>query len=263
MGRVVLIFVVCGLVVGRACAQTPAVGTAQPTENAVGTAHPTQAAKKATKIAPGQGRRVFLPVDPRDEAAILAEDAQIPREQVPTGPVAELNLFGAAAQGRSFVFVIDRSNSMGSQGLGAIGAAARELAARIGKLSHEQKFQVVAYNEAAAYFSGRQLVPATEENKKKLVKYVAELPASGQTEHTRGLLAALRLKPEVIFLLTDGGDPVMSKGDLQFIRQQAGGRTSIHCVQFGAGRAAEEPSFLTRLAAENRGSYVYIDVNTR
>ena len=103
-----------------------------------------------------------LPANPPDEAAILAEDALIPREKVPTGPTAQLSLFGSpAAIGRSFVFVIDRSNSMGGDGLGAIQAAAKELAVHIDQLSAEQTFQVVAYNQSVAYLTDRELIPAT------------------------------------------------------------------------------------------------------
>ena len=104
---------------------------------------------------------------------------------------------------------------------------------------------------------------ASEENQHKLVRFVADLAAFGQTEHTRGLLAALKLKPEVIYLLTDGGEPALDLGQLRIIREQAAGRTSIHCIQFGRGPVGEAASFLQRMAAENRGSYVYIDVNGR
>jgi hypothetical protein len=94
-------------------------------------------------------------------------------------------------------------------------------------------------------------------------RFVADLAAYGQTEHSRGLWAALRTKPEVIFLLTDGGDPVLDPGQLRLIRDEAAGRTSIHCLHFGRGPRSESKNFLARLAAENRGSYVYIDMNTR
>jgi hypothetical protein len=211
---------------------------------------------------PRRGRPLIPPG--LDEAAILAADAKIPRQQLPTGPTAQLSLFGSAvAVGRSFVFVIDRSASMGSGGLGAIQTAAKELAARVGSLSAEQKFQVVGYNQTVVYLGGPELLPASEENRRKLIQFVIELPAFGQTEHSRGLLAALRLKPEVIFLLTDGGDPPPDAGQLRVIREQAGSRTSIHCIRFGRGPREEAGGFLTRLAAENRGSYVYIDVNAR
>jgi hypothetical protein len=208
--------------------------------------------------------RPRLPVSPLDEAAILAEDALIPREKVPTGPTARLSLFGSpSAEGRSFVFVIDHSSSMGGEGLGAISAAAKELAAHIDQLSEQQTFQVVAYNQAVAYFTDRELIPATAENKRKLVRFIADLAAYGQTEHSRGLLAALHLKPEVIFLLTDGGDPPLDPGQLRLIREQAAARTAIHCLHFGRGPQSDGKNFLARLAAENRGSYIYIDMNGR
>jgi hypothetical protein len=215
-------------------------------------------------IEPGAGQgRTKLPFAMIDEEAVLAADALVPREVQPTGPTAKLSLFGSAqAEGRSFVFVIDRSQSMGGDGLGAIAAAAKELSERIGALTPEQTFQVVTFNQSAAYFSGRELVPATDENKASLIKFIAGTVAVGPTEHERGLRAALRLKPEVIFLLTDGGDPHLKPAQCAAIRDQAAGRTSIHCLHFGRGREDEAASdhFLRRLAAENRGSYVYIDM---
>ncbi|MDX1946898.1 MAG: VWA domain-containing protein [Pirellulaceae bacterium] len=210
----------------------------------------------------GQGRPRILPGV--GDAEILAADALIPREAIPTGPTAMLSLFdSAAAEGRSFVFVIDRSQSMGSDGLGAIAAAAQELTAELGRLTAEQKFQVVAYNTSAIYFDRRELLPADEGTRKSLVRFVADLAAYGPTEHERGLLAALRLRPEVIFLLTDGGDPHLNPGQLRVIREAAGGRTSIHALHFGRGSAPEGEEFLRRLATENRGSYVYIDMAKR
>jgi von Willebrand factor type A domain len=225
---------------------------------------PVGEALAANSNASARRGRPRMPVNPLDEAAILAEDALIPREKIPIGPTTQLSLFGTtSAEGRSFVFVIDRSNSMGSRGLGAIQTAAKELAARIDQLTSEQTFQVVAYNEAVVYLTQRELIPATTENKRKLVKFVADLAAFGQTDHSRGLLSALRMKPEIVFLLTDAGDPPLDAGQLQLIREQASARTSIHCVQFGRGPAPESKNFLARLAAENRGSYVYVDMNAR
>jgi Ca-activated chloride channel family protein len=227
-------------------------GAIAPAEGLVGKAAPGGPAKRAS-ILPGFG-----------DAEILAADAAIPREVIATGPTAQLALFGSApAEGRSFVFVIDRSKSMGGAGLGAIQAAAAELKAHVGNLTDEQTFQVVAYNQSAVYFTDSGLVPATKANQQRVVKYIEDLAAYGQTEHTRGLLAALRLKPEVIFLLTDGGDPEMNLGNLRVVREACRGRTSIHCVHFGRGPRPDGGSFLMRLAEENRGSYTYIDMTSR
>lgn len=215
-------------------------------------------AKAQPKVPPP---RVRIPISPEAEAAILAEDALIPREQFPTGPMAKLSLFGSEpAIGRSFVFVMDRSKSMA---LGTIQSVSKELAARLVKLRPEQTMQVVAYNEKPIYLTGRELISATDENKRNLIRFVTNLNANGQTAHSRGITSALRLKPEVIFLLTDGGDPLLSPGDLLAIRDENAGRTEIHCVQFGRGPQPESADILKRLAAQNRGNYTYVDLTSR
>jgi von Willebrand factor type A domain len=204
-----------------------------------------------------------LPFSLVDEASILADDASQFRPGRPTGPKAKIEIFSLPPiEGHSFVFVIDRSASMGAGGLGAIGTAAKELAAQLTSLTADQKVQVVAYNQSSVYFTGRELIPATDENKTKLVNYIAELADFGQTEHERGLLAALRLKPDAIFLLTDGGDPHLRPGQVSFLAEQAAGQTSIHCLHFGTGTADAVPPdhFLRRLAAETGGSYAFIAV---
>jgi len=209
----------------------------------------------------GSGRPRFS--NPADDAAILAADQVAPREPVPTGPTARLSLFGSpAVEGRSFVLVFDRSASMGSGGLGAIGAAAQELKRQLATLSAEQTCEVIGYNEAIVAFCGK-LTPATDETKRRLVRFVFDMAAYGQTEHSRGLLAALRLRPEVIFLFTDGGEPPLDGGQLRIVRELAAPRTSIHCLHFGRGPQADPAHFLVRLAAENRGSYVYIDMDAQ
>jgi hypothetical protein len=195
-----------------------------------------------------------------DEAAVLAEDAKIPRKMVPTGPTSALEMFGVAAEGRSFVFVIDRSQSMGGDGLGAIAVVGEQLKSCLASLSADQRIQAVAYNESVAFFPTRKLLPASAENQQALANYVARLAAFGPTEHERGLLAALAVEPEVIFLCTDGGDPHLKPGQMASIRDRAAeSSTSIHVIHFSRERE-ELPAdyFLRRLASENRGTYVQV-----
>ena len=64
-----------------------------------------------------------LPGDPVSEQFLREERARL-QARKPVGPVGEVSLFGSEpAQGRSFVFVIDRSKSMGGKGLNALVAA--------------------------------------------------------------------------------------------------------------------------------------------
>lgn len=202
-----------------------------------------------------------------DEAAVMADELRRnPKKAAPIGTVAELSLFGTSAAGRSFVLVIDRSQSMGGEGLGAIHAATRELESQLQSLTADQRVQVVAYNDAAIAYSDAKLVPATAGEQVKLIRFVGGIVASGGTEHRAGILAALRFKPEVIFLLTDGGDPPLTTRDLRLITTAADGETQIHCLQFGQGKRDESDSryaTLVQLARATGGEYRYVDLLTR
>lgn len=197
-----------------------------------------------------------------NEAAILAEDAR-GRGQGgdTTGTPGGLTVFGAQARGRTFVMVIDRSASMGDQGLGAIRAAADELARQLDSLNEQQRVQIVAYHAVPSQLDAHWL-PATAQNKERLLKYLRSLPAFGSTNHTAALTAALKLKPEVIFLLTDGDDPGMDPGQLRIIRELARGRTTIHTIHFGRGsEGGPSDHFMRKLAADNGGGYVWVNAD--
>lgn len=197
-----------------------------------------------------------------NEAAILAEDARgRGAGEAFVGTPGGLTVFGAQARGRSFVMVIDRSASMGDQGLGAIRAAADELARQLDSLDEKQRVQIVAYHAAPSVLDTHWL-PATPQNKERLLKYLRGLPAFGSTNHTAALTTALKLKPEVIFLLTDGDDPGMDPGQLRIVRELARGRTSIHTIHFGRGsEAGQSDHFMRKLAADNGGGYVYVNAD--
>ncbi len=212
---------------------------------------PSLTVNRRGSILPGQG-----------DEEILAEEAARQRSAGPTGPTARLSLFGGAlAEGRSFVFVIDRSQSMGGEGLGALAAAGSELDGALSRLQPEHRFQIIAYNQKPLYFSDKGLVDASLENRQAMKKFFAGVAAYGGTEHEVALLAALRLEPDVIFLLTDGGDPLLTDGQIELLTRRTAGRTSIHCIQFGFGPLQDPNHFMRRLAARTRGAYSYVDMS--
>ncbi len=197
-----------------------------------------------------------------DPAAIFAEEAARKRAIAARGPATSLGLFGSEqASGRSFVFLIDRSKSMGGGGLGAMAAAEDELLRAVEELRPNHKFQVVAYHHQCVFLlNKRSLLPATEENKASIRGFLSGLAAFGATEHLTGLRTALQIEPDVIFLLTDGGYPHLSAVDLARIDKLAGNRTAIHCIQFGSGPRQGDANFLQRLAAYCNGGYGYVDM---
>jgi len=202
--------------------------------------------------AAGRGR---ISSDGPDLDALAAERQRL-RGDVPSFPPASVELFGGpATAGRSFVFLIDRSKSMTAQGMNAIEIARRELRSALAALTPEHRFQIIAYNFKTLFVNERMMLPATEENKQQADRFLAELGGFGATQHEMALQTAIQLQPDVIYLLTDGGDPYLNDAQLARIRQRAAGRVVIHCVQFVADAPPVSNPFLERLAEQNRGTY--------
>ncbi len=197
-----------------------------------------------------------------DPSSILADEAARRQALAARGPSTQLGLFGGtAAEGRRFVFLIDRSKSMGGSGLDALRAAEAELVRAVDALEANHEFQIIAYHHQCTFLQNtRRLLAATSANKEAIRGHVQGLAAFGATDHELALTIALALNPDVIFLLTDGGEPHLSAGDLTRITKLAGGRTSIHCIHFGSGPLQDADNFLRRLAALNDGGYGYVDM---
>lgn len=194
---------------------------------------------------------------------IMAEEAAN-RPAGPSGPETQLSVFGGApARGRSFIFVIDRSKSMGGSGLGALAAARRELNGALEHLQASHELEIVAYHQGLVFLGGRRLLPATADNLRRVDTFFAGLAAFGGTNHYSALFAALDLRPDVVYLLTDGGDPYLSPGQLAEARQTARRQgTTIHTVQFGFGPLQEEDrGFMKKLALDNGGSFTYVNMS--
>jgi hypothetical protein len=203
--------------------------------------------------------------DREGEEAIIAADLAAQRGRGgPAGPPTQVSLFGSApAPGHSFVFVIDRSQSMGDAGLGVLRAAEGELAGALSGLRSNHKFQIIAYNKTPTPFNPRGMAAADEAAKERAISFVRDLIALGGTGHFAALLSAMRLEPEVIFLLTDGGDPRLTHPEIDELARRAARRTRITCLQFGFGPSPDDSAAMRILAERTGGSYQYIDMASR
>lgn len=177
----------------------------------------------------------------------------------PSAPVAPNSgkgspLHGSVKAGKSIVYVLDCSASMGRNG--KLREAVTALLASLEPLTPEVEFQVVAYNSFAERISisgSTDLARATLENKRAVQERLAQLPAEGTSNHEEGLKNALRLNPSAIFLLTDADD--LTGAQLIAIGQHNRSQTVIYPILFGhKGRLTKSsPSPLDRLAEANRG----------
>ena len=183
----------------------------------------------------------------------------------PVGGRARTKVYGIEADGFKFVYVFDRSGSMGGSGNnGPLNSAKRQLLASLENLQEVHQFQIIFYNERPIMFgiAGHpdKLVFGTPANRRSAEHFVENITADGATQHEDALWAALRLQPDVIFFLTDADQPAMSPEALAKIKRANSGSCSINTIEFGPGPQVRKDNFLVQLARENNGHYKYIDI---
>ncbi len=197
-----------------------------------------------------------------------------PAQASPSGAAAvrrfptttETSVFGATGQGSLFVYVFDRSDSMNDYRGGPLAASRSELIRSLQSLQPTHQFQILFYNSRITAFNpsrarSAQLMFATEQNKELAARFVEQVPASNGTQHMDSLRLALRLAPDVIFLLTDAGEPQLTASELERLRQLNTG-TVINAIEFGVGPDPGGDNFLKQLARQSGGQHVYVDVTS-
>lgn len=173
-------------------------------------------------------------------------------------------VFGVTGKGTSFVYVFDRSLSMEGAPLAA---AKRELLASLSHLQRVHQFQIIFYNERPKMLPAPQMLFADENGVRQAESFVSTITAAGGTDHLQALQLAMRLKPDVIFLLTDADEPPLTAKQLNDLHQN--NTAIINVIELKAapdGRAQPatpgKRSFLRQLADQNRGEYKAIDTTS-
>jgi hypothetical protein len=202
-------------------------------------------------------------------AVALLAAAEPKREEQPQkaasispGEKAQVSMFGVRAEGSKFVYVLDRSGSMGDPKGKSLAAAKAELIASLEKLDTVHQFQIIVYNERPRVFNptgqpGR-LAFGTEQNKTEVRKFLESITPDGGTAHEEALVTAIRMHPDAIFLLTDGDDPQLTPRELARI-DRLGAGIVIHTIEFGSGPRQPGENFLTKLARQSGGEHAYVD----
>lgn len=177
----------------------------------------------------------------------------------------ETGVFGATGKGTRFLYVFDRSTSMDGYDGRPLAAAKAHLIRSLQDLTERVQFQIVFYNEEPRMFNPSPATPAhmmfaNEETRKHAEQFVRGMRASGNTRHVPALKMALRLDPDVLFFLTDADWPPMTDEDLAQVRRLNRSSAAIHAIEFGVGPKPAGRGYMERLAHENNGQHVYVDV---
>jgi hypothetical protein len=171
--------------------------------------------------------------------------------------------FGMRSGGRRFVFVVDCSRSMGEGGRWY--DATRELADAIERLGPNQFFYVIFFDgETHPMFSGvspeQGLLPATQENLDRFRHWQSSIRLGAFTRPAKSMQSALKLKPDAIYLLSDG---VFEDQTAAILRRENLVRKNGHkhpevAINTIGFHTRDGQKVLERIANEHGGRYVFV-----
>ena len=153
-------------------------------------------------------------------------------------------------EARKIVYVVDRSGSMTD----SIDYVKFELKRSIDELGEEKEFHVIFYSSGPPVeMPTRRLVNATDRDKQRAFEFIDKVIPQGETDPSKALERAFEVKPELIYLLTDGE---FDRAIVDLVkRQNAGGKVTVHTIGFLYHMGEE---VLKQIADENGGNYKFV-----
>jgi hypothetical protein len=159
----------------------------------------------------------------------------------------QTSFFGIRAQGQFFIYVVDCSGSMEDDD--RLIRAKGELQRSIGRLQFPQRFYVIFYNDRPIPMLGGLPRPADLSAKSQLNQWLRLIEPDGGTDPRGAVAMALSLRPDAVFLLSDGEFP---EGTVEAIAGKNPRKVPIHCIDLSGGLAGDQ---LARIARDSGGQY--------
>lgn len=166
--------------------------------------------------------------------------------------------------GKNFVYILDRSDSMGWKGGIPMRRSIADAIASVKSLDPKlgsKKFQLLVYNHDVEVFEqGNGLIDITEPNKTRMIRFLNSLVATGGTNPEIALEKGIKMRPDVVFFLTDADEELSSQAlqSIKALRIQYKVK-QICVVEFGKASAPKKRSY-RQLAGENNGTYIFKNI---
>ncbi len=194
------------------------------------------------------------PADPPDASAVSdllrppgGDPYNTPDDWSRIPPWRQTAFFNVRAQGQFFVFVVDCSGSMADDA--RLVRAKAELRRTVGTLRWPQRYLVVFYNDHALPMPGGMPVSPGAETKFRLTNWLNRIEPEGSTDPRAAMRLALGLKPDAVFLLSDGAFP--DDTDSQILAANPR-RVPVHCIDLSGGAGGPQ---LRQIAETSGGQY--------
>lgn len=176
--------------------------------------------------------------------------------------------FGAEGGGNHFVYLVDNSGSMDNIARDGFDVARDEVLRAVANLRSEQRFYVVFFGEQTLKMQldptqppSEQSVYATDENKAALRHWALGLTMQSGKWPEEALEFAFELRPDCIFLLTDGAMPnyvgnfIKEANTMDTLFYGPKPRSIIHTIGF---HNSEGEAQLRSIAESNGGTYHFV-----
>jgi hypothetical protein len=221
---------------------------------------------RVAAVAPGytlaSAPTVQVPVDGRSLATVTLLKAEDPKPKTPAQPPApgsprpatrptpaadgependgsRAKFFGAKVEGTRIVYLVDSSNSMKN---GKFTKAAEELMKSVKGLSERQKFYVLFFSDTMHPMfepdAPADMVPATWLHVRRLERMVGEMQMQKGTNAKEAAQRAFELKPDVIYILSDGAFTDRTRPFL--MRENTATKVPIHTIGFRTSERGED-----------------------
>jgi hypothetical protein len=160
----------------------------------------------------------------------------------------EISFFGVEGKGSTIIYVIDMSGSMAGYRLER---AKKELWESVKHLNRSQSFCILFFHGQMVAPMGVQVARATPAIKRKTWDALSLVEAFDGTDPSDAVQAAISLRPDVIYVLSDGEFEPEAVPAVASMNKDAG--IIINTIGFQI-----DAQSLRQIAQENRGEYRFI-----
>jgi len=162
---------------------------------------------------------------------------------------------------RRILYMLDNSGGMRKDG--KFEALVSELQASVSRLQPKQKFYIIFYSDTVYPlffpYSVREFIKSNPKSQKKLGAWLDSVELCGGNAIDEALAAAEVIRPDAIFLLTDGNLFTTEKKKALLLNR-AGRKYAIHTFGLGVGKQTQTADRLKQIAEANQGTFRAIQV---
>lgn len=174
------------------------------------------------------------------------------------GPVAPF--MGVSGNARRVVYIVDASGTM----MTVFPSVKSQLRNALDILKPIQEFNIIIFRDENIHaFHGSRLQPATPAIKSQAFNWIDEAHAAGGTNPMPAMRMAFQMKPELIYVLSDGFDAVddLDAVAREFRQLNADGAVKVNTILIGAKSDPRLVSVMRQIATDSGGTFKTVEAS--